>query len=123
MITEVEAYFASVCGRCKRFATPDCSARLWSDALAGLPEELARALHDDPDLAEAFNGLTRGRQRSCVIRSASPRSPSPAAPESSTERARRRGEDRAGCRVGSLPTARPVPRRPHSPDASGSRSS
>lgn len=33
MITEVEDYFTSGCGRCARFATPDCSARRW---IAGL---------------------------------------------------------------------------------------
>jgi uncharacterized protein YdeI (YjbR/CyaY-like superfamily) len=33
MITEVEDYFALGCGRCARFATPDCSTRRW---LAGL---------------------------------------------------------------------------------------
>lgn len=36
MITDVEDYFAKGCGRCDRFATPDCSARLWADALAAL---------------------------------------------------------------------------------------
>lgn len=36
MITDVEDYFAQGCGRCDRFATPDCSARLWADALAAL---------------------------------------------------------------------------------------
>lgn len=33
MITEPEVYFAQGCGRCDRFATPDCSTRFW---LAGL---------------------------------------------------------------------------------------
>jgi uncharacterized protein YdeI (YjbR/CyaY-like superfamily) len=33
MITEVGDYFAQGCGRCDRFATPDCSTRAW---LAGL---------------------------------------------------------------------------------------
>lgn len=33
MITDPEAYFANGCGRCDRFATPDCSTRRW---LAGL---------------------------------------------------------------------------------------
>ena len=32
-----------------------------------LPEELEQALIGDPELAAAFNGLTRGRQRSYVI--------------------------------------------------------
>ena len=32
-----------------------------------LPEELVEALDADPELAEAFNGLTPGRQRSYVI--------------------------------------------------------
>jgi uncharacterized protein YdeI (YjbR/CyaY-like superfamily) len=36
MITDIEDFFAKGCGRCERFATPDCSARLWAGALAGL---------------------------------------------------------------------------------------
>ena len=34
MITEPDAFFASGCGRCARFATPDCSARLHGAGLA-----------------------------------------------------------------------------------------
>ncbi|MEZ6089438.1 MAG: YdeI/OmpD-associated family protein [Pirellulaceae bacterium] len=33
MITDIEDYFQKGCGRCERFATPDCSTRQW---LAGL---------------------------------------------------------------------------------------
>jgi uncharacterized protein YdeI (YjbR/CyaY-like superfamily) len=29
MITDPDTYFAAGCGRCDRFATPDCSTRLW----------------------------------------------------------------------------------------------
>ena len=36
MITDIEDYFADGCGRCARFATPDCSARLWAEGLARL---------------------------------------------------------------------------------------
>lgn len=36
-------------------------------SIPDLPEELADALDDDPDLAEAFHALTPGRQRSYVI--------------------------------------------------------
>jgi uncharacterized protein YdeI (YjbR/CyaY-like superfamily) len=36
MIEDVEAYFAQGCGRCPRFATPDCSARRWASGLAVL---------------------------------------------------------------------------------------
>lgn len=36
MISDVEDYFANGCGRCPRFATPDCSARRWRAALAHL---------------------------------------------------------------------------------------
>jgi uncharacterized protein YdeI (YjbR/CyaY-like superfamily) len=36
MITDIEDYFAKGCGRCARFATPDCSVRRWSGALAAL---------------------------------------------------------------------------------------
>lgn len=42
MITKVEDYFALGCGRCDRFATPDCSTRKW---LAGLLT-LRRILND-----------------------------------------------------------------------------
>ncbi len=31
MITNVEHYFESGCGRCDRFATPDCSTKLWHE--------------------------------------------------------------------------------------------
>lgn len=84
------------CGRCKCFATPDCSAQQWAQGLnalgqiclrAGLtetvkwghpcythkarnivlPEELIEALDGEPELAEAFHKLTSGRQRSYVI--------------------------------------------------------
>lgn len=33
MITEIEDYFTKGCGRCERFATPDCSTRRWTDGL------------------------------------------------------------------------------------------
>jgi uncharacterized protein YdeI (YjbR/CyaY-like superfamily) len=36
VITDAEDFFAQGCGRCPRFATPDCSARLWAEALAAL---------------------------------------------------------------------------------------
>lgn len=36
MITDVADYFANGCGRCDRFATPDCSTRLWIDGLTDL---------------------------------------------------------------------------------------
>lgn len=36
MITEIEDYFTRGCGRCDRFDTPRCSARLWQDGLADL---------------------------------------------------------------------------------------
>ncbi len=36
MITEIEDYFAKGCGRCARFATPDCSAITWSAGLRDL---------------------------------------------------------------------------------------
>lgn len=49
MITEVTTYFASGCGRCARFRTPDCSARLWAPALAAL-----RALCRTAGLAETM---------------------------------------------------------------------
>ena len=36
MITDVEDFFQSGCGRCDRFATPDCSTRFWLDGLLAL---------------------------------------------------------------------------------------
>lgn len=36
MITDVQEYFERGCGRCARFDTPDCAARLWSSGLADL---------------------------------------------------------------------------------------
>lgn len=36
MITDVDDYFARGCGRCDRFATPDCSTRAWLPGLLTL---------------------------------------------------------------------------------------
>jgi uncharacterized protein YdeI (YjbR/CyaY-like superfamily) len=36
MIAGIEDFFAKGCGRCDRFATPDCSARRWAEGLAAL---------------------------------------------------------------------------------------
>ena len=36
MITRIEDYFLQGCGRCDRFATPDCSAQTWRQGLADL---------------------------------------------------------------------------------------
>jgi uncharacterized protein YdeI (YjbR/CyaY-like superfamily) len=36
MITDPDDFFIKGCGRCARFATPDCSARLWIDDLNAL---------------------------------------------------------------------------------------
>jgi uncharacterized protein YdeI (YjbR/CyaY-like superfamily) len=36
MITNVEQYFVDGCGRCDRFATPECSTRLWRDGVHDL---------------------------------------------------------------------------------------
>lgn len=36
MITNVEHFFEIGCGRCDRFATPDCSTRFWLDGLLDL---------------------------------------------------------------------------------------
>ncbi len=38
MITDAEVFFASGCGRCARFATPDCSAFKWRRGLKALRE-------------------------------------------------------------------------------------
>ena len=36
MIAEIEDYFTKGCGRCERFATADCSTKLWARGLADL---------------------------------------------------------------------------------------
>lgn len=36
MITEIEEFFTKGCGRCERFATPDCSTRKWNNGLTEL---------------------------------------------------------------------------------------
>ena len=36
MITDIEDYFTLGCGRCARFATPDCSTRTWIEGLTAL---------------------------------------------------------------------------------------
>jgi uncharacterized protein YdeI (YjbR/CyaY-like superfamily) len=36
VITEIEDFFTKGCGRCERFATPDCSTRRWESGLADL---------------------------------------------------------------------------------------
>lgn len=38
MITDPNEYFESGCGRCKRFATADCSVKKWEKGLAALRE-------------------------------------------------------------------------------------
>ncbi|MEM6429629.1 MAG: YdeI/OmpD-associated family protein [Deinococcota bacterium] len=36
MISNIEDYFSKGCGRCERFATPECSTRQWHEGLAEL---------------------------------------------------------------------------------------
>ena len=36
MITDIEEYFTKGCGRCERFATPECSTRTWLNGLNDL---------------------------------------------------------------------------------------
>ena len=36
MITDPNAFFENGCGRCDRFATPDCAAKIWAAGLADL---------------------------------------------------------------------------------------
>jgi uncharacterized protein YdeI (YjbR/CyaY-like superfamily) len=43
MITDPDAYFAKGCGRCDRFATPDCSTRRWLSGLLTLRRILNEA--------------------------------------------------------------------------------
>ena len=47
MITDIEDYFSKGCGRCDRFATPDCSTRQWIGGLTDL-----RRICLDSELAE-----------------------------------------------------------------------
>lgn len=47
MITDIEDYFTRGCGRCERFATPDCSTRQWAEGLTAL-----RAICLDATLSE-----------------------------------------------------------------------
>lgn len=48
MITEIEDYFTRGCGRCDRFATPECSTQTWAGGLKAL-----RALCQAAGLEEA----------------------------------------------------------------------
>lgn len=43
MITDIEEFFTKGCGRCDRFATPDCSTRRWAGGLAALRKLCLRA--------------------------------------------------------------------------------
>jgi uncharacterized protein YdeI (YjbR/CyaY-like superfamily) len=43
MIELIDDYFAKGCGRCARFATPDCSALLWAEGLRALRDILREA--------------------------------------------------------------------------------
>ena len=36
LITDIEAFFTQGCGRCARFDTPDCAARIWQAGLVAL---------------------------------------------------------------------------------------
>lgn len=36
MVTDIEDYFSKGCGRCDRFATPDCATRTWQEGLSAL---------------------------------------------------------------------------------------
>jgi uncharacterized protein YdeI (YjbR/CyaY-like superfamily) len=47
MISDPEAFFARGCGRCTRFDTPDCAARIWNKGLIAL-----RRLCRDTGLSE-----------------------------------------------------------------------
>lgn len=48
MITDIEDYFSKGCGRCDRFATPECSTRRWAEGLGAL-----RRICLDLELVEA----------------------------------------------------------------------
>lgn len=86
MITEVEDYFRDGCGRCTRFASPECSARLWQDGLSALRrichaaglEEVVRWGHPCYRHAErniAIIGALRGEVRLSFFNAALLRDP------------------------------------------------
>ncbi len=52
MITDIEDYFSKGCGRCARFATPECSTRQWIEGLNAL-----RRICKSAGLIEAVKGL------------------------------------------------------------------
>ena len=87
----IRAYLAEAMGHAERGTRPP------RDGTApDLPAELVEAIEADPGLAEAFRGLTPGRQRSYVIALSGAKKPrhgsrgsSGSAPESWPERARR----------------------------------
>lgn len=43
MITRIDDYFSQGCGRCARFATPDCATRHWADGLQQLRQLCVQA--------------------------------------------------------------------------------
>lgn len=81
MITNIEDFFSKGCGRCPRFATPDCSTRRWIDGLnelrricleVGLTETVKWAhpcyMHADRNIA--IMGAFRGDYRLSFVHAA-----------------------------------------------------
>lgn len=62
LVPVIRAYLSEAMGYAEAGVKP-----LKETGALELPEELVEALDADPELAEAFHGLTRGRQRSYVI--------------------------------------------------------
>ena len=61
MITKIEDFFTKGCGRCERFATADCSSRLWQKGLAAL-----RRLCLELGLTETVRAYQRCIQNACA---------------------------------------------------------
>lgn len=66
MIIDIEDFFVRGCGRCGRFDTPDCSARLWSEGLNAL-RALCRDAGLDETVKSAHPCYTHGTRNVALI--------------------------------------------------------
>ncbi|MEO1013650.1 MAG: YdeI/OmpD-associated family protein [Pseudomonadota bacterium] len=73
-VSELEAIIRSYLNEAKEYAEKGIVPPK-SEAVFDLPDELIQALDADPELAEAFHRLTRGRQKSYVINLSSAKKP------------------------------------------------
>lgn len=123
MITSIEDYFSKGCGRCERFATPDCSTRQWTGGLrslrricleAGLVETVKWAhpcyMHGDRNIV--ILGANGCRAEGASMLSPIPRS-GPAVPgciKRANRRRRLSSSQRAnGCRAEGAGMLSPIP--------------